>query len=340
MSTSGGSSGGSASFPITLTQGGLIYTVDAGGGVITVDVHDVATGNFVGQYTGQSDPGGASGFSTITALSALHSAEVNLQVIDGGGSSITLLIDGRGLTLDANGNPVWSGTRPVGQLYVATAHLNAAAIATLFSAPTTLVAAAGAGVLINPIEYVTQWVPGVLGFAGGFSPGIYYGVIGAASFISHATNLVGFGNPNDNVFFLQTGNNQPIAKALGSNQPIIEGVNTQDPDRAGPIVTATLAGGGTGYVAGDTGTIDTDPLGYTGGATYLVTAVAAVTGAVTAFTVTAAGDGYTKVSNPLTTTVGGAQPGIGVNFTANVTAIPPNDGDLYVTLYYTLVTLH
>lgn len=90
-------------------------------------------------------------------------------------------------------------------------------------------------------------------------------------------------------------------------------------DLVGPIVTTSLRTAGTGYVVNDTGKISGGNDGA--GATYIVTSVNGM-GAVTGYTITAAGDGYNVgVSNTLT---GGGQPGVGANFSVNITAITPD----------------
>lgn len=227
----------------------------------------------------------------------------------------------------------------------ATAHLNAAAMATMFSAPTVLIAAPGVGKVAVITSCVLEFKVGVDGFAGFPTPKVFYGSPAGQD----AGVLVGetfpAGAPPTSVVcpplpLATTGvGNGSYPRASCENQPLVVGVATANPDRAGPIVTATIAVAGTGYALNDTGTISADPNGYTGGATYRVTAVGAL-GIVTGFTVTAAGDGYTTTSNPLATATGGAQPGAGSGLTVNVTAIHAADGDLYVTATYRILTLH
>ncbi len=99
--------------------------------------------------------------------------------------------------------------------------------------------------------------------------------------------------------------------------------NGVDLIRTGPIVTSSLAAGGSGYAVNDTGTVNTQV--YTGGATY---------------TVNSGGDGYHTTSNPVSTTHSGAQAGSGTGFTINVNSIPAADGTIYYTLFYRILTLH
>ena len=79
------------------------------------------------------------------------------------------------------------------------------------------------------------------------------------------------------------------------------------------ITTATLNAGGTGYVTGDTGTINNAVSGATLGTYHVTTAVG---GAVTAFTVTLNGTGYSIANGVATTATTGAGVGLLVNITA------------------------
>ena len=99
----------------------------------------------------------------------------------------------------------------------------------------------------------------------------------------------------------------------------------------GPIVTATLGAAGTGYAIGDTGTI----VDGSDDATYIIDTVGAL-GVVLTFHVTGAGTDYT-VENGVATATGGAQPGVGVGFTVNITAVRTGDGTLKVTTFYSIL---
>ncbi len=84
---------------------------------------------------------------------------------------------------------------------------------------------------------------------------------------------------------------------------------------SGGIASIVLCSG-TGYAVNDTGVI----LGGKEDATYLVTAVDAGTGAVTALTITAAGTGY-SVATGVATRTGGAQAGAGVGLRVNIATL-------------------
>jgi hypothetical protein len=233
-----------------------------------------------------------------------------------------------------------------GTVVAKTTHVTAAQIGTLWTAPITLVAAPGAGFAIVPDEIVGEFVAGVDGFAAFPSPVVYY----AAAADLHQITALGecfpaLAPPTDALFIATAFRPSSANTYMGGvarNQALILSAGFGDaanPDRAGPIVTTTLQAGGALYAPNDTGTIDTDPNGYVGGAAYKVLTVDGG-GAVLTYQITAAGDGYSTTSNPLPTTVGGGQPGVGSGFTVNVTAIHAADGDLYVTTYYRVVATH
>lgn len=222
----------------------------------------------------------------------------------------------------------------------AVAHLNGAAIATLFSAPTLIVPSPGAAGGLVVTELVAEFVPGVIGYAlGGGALSLYYsGGVPIATRRAAGTlagNLTA-GPPTHNIG-TQVGRNQVWLASLIENRSLSVGDITANPTPSGPIVTTTLDAGGAAYAIGDTGTVDGNA--YGAAAAYVVDTVDGL-GAVLTYHLSAAGDGYTTGANPRTTTDAGAQPGIGVGFQVNVTALPPNDGDLYVTAFYSLLALH
>lgn len=94
------------------------------------------------------------------------------------------------------------------------------------------------------------------------------------------------------------------------------GIISDDLAMSGGIATAALHTGspGTGYVAGDTGTIT----GGTNPATYTVSTVSG--SAVATFAVSYPGEGYTVTTN-VTTATGGAQPGVGTGFKVDISTL-------------------
>lgn len=88
----------------------------------------------------------------------------------------------------------------------------------------------------------------------------------------------------------------------------------------GPIATSILhaAGGGSGYVIGDTGTVN----GGRDLATYVVDTVN--TGAVVTYHLVSLGTGYSVATN-VATTVGGAQPGVGTGFAIDISTVTPEN---------------
>lgn len=231
-------------------------------------------------------------------------------------------------------------------LLTASAHLTTAALKTLFSAPTPIVVAVGTGRALMVSETVAEYVPGTGSLAVSGNAGIFVGtgnpVIDGLvdSAIGQLDALSGF-TPAVHQLVHGAGLGlsaaaPKILSSLADNAPLVVGSTTGDPQQVGPITALTITAAGTGYAVNDTGTIAADQ--YTGGATYRVTSVAAVTGAVTGLAITAAGDGY-GVGTTDATATGGAQPGVGTNLTITPTAVT-FAGDLYVTVTYQTLTLH
>lgn len=233
-----------------------------------------------------------------------------------------------------------SGGTPAGELSVVTAHLTGADLATLFSVPVEIIPAPGANKAIIILGVAYETVAGVTSYEGQVA-GLYYaGTVTANQNIAATLDdldLFALTVPASQVYPAPPNPGSIFDTADATNAAVVVTEMAQDPVRAGAIVTTTLQAAGTGYVAGDTGTVNGK--NYGAAATYVVDAVGAL-GIVTAFHVVSAGTGYDTVSNPHATTNAGAQPGVGVGFTLNVTAIPAADGDLYVTAFYKTITTH
>ncbi len=238
-----------------------------------------------------------------------------------------------------------SGGEPAGALSVATEHLDATAIGTLFSLPWELVTKPGANRALEVVAAAYEFVTGTDGFTSDdkFSPVIVMGNAPTADLAVNNAGILLDGTVAPRSCFAFGLPQRSASPALPTsdlaNKALYVGQLTADPGRAGPIDLVALAAPGLGYAPGDTGTINTDPLGYVGGAPYVIDTVGAL-GVVLTFHLTGAGDGYSTRSNPLPTTNGGAQPGVGAGFTVNVTSISPADGDLYVTILYKTITTH
>jgi hypothetical protein len=135
----------------------------------------------------------------------------------------------------------------------------------------------------------------------------------------------------DTVFILfvaAAGSFTPTVDALGKNLTI-----TLDaaPDGA-PLTSIAVSDGGSGYVAGDTGTID----GGDANATYEVLTETA--GVVDTISLTAGGTGYESTAAEATT-VGGAQPGIGTGLLVDTASALLSGGTLRITTYYRKFTV-
>ena len=215
-------------------------------------------------------------------------------------------------------------------------HITAAQILTSHTTPVTVVPAPGANEMLMQIGETAEYVPG----AGSYvvaGAGIYYTNGASADNPFAFVNHVFLGDAPVHDVDIPAYAGMHDAKTAFTNAPLVFASSVSDPTSVGPITAATLQAGGNGYAPNDTGTINTDL--YTGGATYKVLTVGGG-GAVLTFQITAGGDGYSTVDNPLATTVGGAQPGSGSGFTVNVTTVTPTTGDLYVTTLYQKVTTH
>lgn len=206
--------------------------------------------------------------------------------------------------------------------------LSSAQLLTIDSTPVTLITNPGANMAIIPINWVNAYTVGSQAYTPNNaslsiclgSNAHVYGLITPQTYSASGVRL--FTSPGIS----------PLA-----NQPMVITMSATGSMNAGPIVTATVNAGGTGYAVGDTGTIDSGGSYSDGNATYQVTSVNS--GAVTGFTVTAAGSHYIVTGsgtggNPMTTTNGGAQPGSGSGFTINVTAVTAGNGTMVVSMAY------
>jgi len=221
------------------------------------------------------------------------------------------------------------GSGQVAMLQTVT-QLSAADILALGGVGKNLVPAPGAGKIIVPFGFYYSYDFGTVPFLvqhgnpDGIAPA--YGQNGdsvaalATLVVTSLTDAVGYASGS----LLQFSG--PIADDV--NQPLVLFGSNYN---AGPIVTATLGAGGLGYAANDTGTITNGA----NDATYKVLTVGAG-GAVLTFQITGAGTACT-VANGNATVDGGAQPGVGVGFTVNITAVQTGDGTLKVVTYYQII---
>lgn len=242
-------------------------------------------------------------------------------------------------------------SNPAGALRVARTTLTSAQLLALSTTPVSLIPAPGAGRAIVVVDMALEAVFGTIAYItnGIQLRGVYHGVAvgtndifavqdggSTALLTAAASRFLILGNL---LYPLGSITSYTLAQVSNLGIDLASSTSPQDTYNAGPIVTATVAAGGTGYLLNDTGTIDSVALYSTGDATYQVTGVAGT--AVTAFTVTAPGTVY-DVNLPAggyDTVNGGGQPGVGTGFKVNVTAATVGDGTLVATLYYTIVSL-
>lgn len=233
-----------------------------------------------------------------------------------------------------------SGGIRAGGLSVATLHVTAAQLSTLFSAPVTLVAAPGANTAIAVLGIEYETVAGNSVWAMN-NAGLYYaGNVAASMAINDGLgNMNLFGSTSLTSEVQRAAFASPLTTdtAKVADKAVIVAERTANDVRSSTIVTTTLANGGAGYVIGDTGTIDTPTVGPV--AAYVVDTVGAL-GIVLTYHVVAGAGLYDTANNPHTTTAAGAQPGVGTGLTLNITAIAVATGDLYVTAFYQTFTTH
>jgi hypothetical protein len=224
------------------------------------------------------------------------------------------------------------GSLPAGSqaMLVSTTTLTAAQIIGMNVTPVSLVPAPGAGKLIQPFIATCIYTFGTKPFLPSLSPTIWAG----PNTVPVSTQLGVYTGPfrgtGISYFYLPAFSDNPVALLPGAdNQPLV--LTSDTAFNVGPLVTTTLAAGGTGYVVNDTGTIQ----GSSADATYKVLTVGAG-GAVLTYQVTNPGTAYFPANSQPTAT-GGAQPGVGTGFAVNITAVATGDGTLKVVTYYQII---
>ena len=211
-----------------------------------------------------------------------------------------------------------------------TTTLTAAQIRALNTTPVTLVPAPGAGRIVAVDSQVYVYNFGTHAFDSQAIPALFT-VYASAPLVSLLTlSQTTFTQASSQFSFANSVTGPPqFAQSVIVNQPVQ--LLDQANYNAGPIITATLGVGGTGYVANDTGTIQQN----NNDATYKVLTIGAG-GAVLTFQITGNGTQYVP-ANGVATATGGAQPGVGTGFTVNITAVTVGDGTLRVVTYYQVV---
>lgn len=211
-----------------------------------------------------------------------------------------------------------------------TVHLTAADILALGTTPFELVPAPGAGMIVAVESCGFVYHLGTHAYEPEVNPFLEVIYTGGALDLLNSTIPTNLLTGAQSAFAYNQGNTPTKINILpGSDNTAV--VLSGADFHGGPIVTSTLGAGGLGYVANDTGTL-TDG---NGDATYKVLTVGAL-GAVLTYQITAPGTAY-PVENNSPTATGGAQPGVGVGFTVNITAVQNGDGTLKVTTYYSVL---
>lgn len=213
---------------------------------------------------------------------------------------------------------------------VAVVTLTAAQIRTLASSPVVLVAKPGAGKIIVPVGmfFILNFGTSRFRFTTGGSDTISPRYLPSSdNFGGNQDNLVGVSENSYAWTGFRFGPYPTGSSGVNEDAGLLSASNYTN----GPISTATLGAGGAGYAVNDTGTISTG----SGDATYTVLTVGGA-GAVVTFSISGAGTSY-ATGNGVATATGGAQPGIGVGFTVNITAVATGNGTLKVTTFYTIL---
>ena len=228
-----------------------------------------------------------------------------------------------------------------GGLSSATVQIDGSAISTLNSVPVELVAAPNSGHCIVPVVWTAEYVAGPCAYVFPGLVSLFYGAPALGAPVGAGGIQTAF---NWNSAAAPTSGWTNTIGLIGQVAPDPANVNgaavnlaaaTGDATVYGPIDTTTLNDGGSGYAAGDTGTIDGNQ--YGSAAAYVVDTVDGG-GAVLTYHVTDPGDGYTTATG-VTTTPGGSQPGAGSGFTVDVTIVAALGDTLTITLYYLTQTI-
>ncbi len=205
-----------------------------------------------------------------------------------------------------------------------TSRISGADFVTSNSVPITVLDTQSASKVVVARQLVVELVPGDVAFADG---GVLQLVLGDNTAVDTTIGVTTYGA----VVAKITEQNLSLGVidiADAQAGPVTVQLKTTDIDASGGVATVAIAAGGTGYVAGDTGTIVAPGAGID--AEYIVTTVAL--GVVTGLTITATGSGH-AVANGITTV---ATTGAGNDdLTVNILTLSW-DGEVKVTFYYSL----
>ena len=226
-----------------------------------------------------------------------------------------------------------SGTvTPVGPISVARVSFTSAQLKATAITPATVVAAPGANKVLIPVYAVLAYTFVSSAYSvGTLSAGVAntsQAVVSIASFLDQASSQVaGVG-----AFYSQS---DVFPRATFANEPIVMWIAAPT---TGPILTSSIFDGGSGYAANDTGTVDDNGAGGSGGAYKVLTVDGG--GAVLTYTITAAGTRY--VATNAATHTGGGQPGTGTGFVLSidsVTPTEPGDGTVAGSIFFSVVAV-
>lgn len=240
-----------------------------------------------------------------------------------------------------NAQGEWIGERDaadLGALSSVRATIDADAVRALHETFPVIVPAPGPGLMIWP---VSVRIEGVCGTVGAFSETgdgmlLWFGdPQGPTNKFGLALPTVLTSQQSNDVALTPTNSSTPISSNQAENAPLVLGSLDPIVDAA-PLVAVTPAGGGTGYVVGDTG----DILNSNGSNPYTVLSVDEGGSPLTISLDPIAEGSSFVATNIQSTETGGEQPGVGTGLQIQVDEVEACDARLELEVLYRLAAVH
>ncbi len=213
------------------------------------------------------------------------------------------------------------------QPYLAAIDLTPAQIATLQSAPVTVLPAPGAGQALMLLSAAAQVVKGSIPFLD-ISSDLSYSTF-PVSLLSNVLVIAETATINGEF------STASVPAGVGQDRADIDNAairtDASNDDASGAILANALNAGGAGYVPGDTFNVDVAAPTPASG----VVDTVGGGGAVLTYHLTANGAGYLPTVGATTTATSGA----GAGLTINITSITPADGTARIWLLYLILNL-
>jgi hypothetical protein len=307
-------------------QGSILYRGASNWGVLLPGIsgHFLETlGTGYNPVWAPAPGGGGGGADLIVGHSAVIGSPSDALLTSGAGE-LDFLTIGSGLEIVGGALQASGGGAGLSRTTV----VSASDLHTIADTPITVVPAPDAHQFIVVKAVILQLNPGAYPFWGTSGDGLNFTYPGISIDVATIVSLGGFMAaetqtkqayvPGD--WFPPTGTG-----SVAGEEVLLVGSGNLD---AGPIATSSVNNPGAGYAPGDTGTLTAG----SADATYQVTTVGGG-GAVTGFNITAPGQAYDVGTSGTSPTSGGGDG----TFTINVNTVQSGDGDLFVTVLYTLV---